>query len=122
MNAQHYDDSKSATTRMESYWQLNLQGHDHIANEIIRTEKLDKRLALLAREMKVKIQGASGRKYQELLQCCTTVYVQKGEVLSAQDTIHEKKLANEEAQQFREAAESLREEVDKISSLHWELG
>ena len=73
-------------------------------------------MALLAREMKVKIQGASGRKYQELLQSCTTVYVLEGEVLSAQDAIHEKELANEEAQQFREATESLREEVDKIST------
>ena len=83
-----------------SIWIVS-KANDHIANEIItlkHTERLDKRLALLAREMKVKIQGASGRKYQELLQSCTTVYVLKGEVLSAQNAIHEKELANEEAQ------------------------
>lgn len=62
-----------------------------------------------------KILGASGRKYQELLQGYTTVYVLEGEVLSALDAIHEKELANEQAQQFREAAESLKDEVDKIS-------
>ena len=43
------------------------KANDHIANEIITlkpTERLEKRLALLARKMKAKIQGASGRKYQ----------------------------------------------------------
>ena len=93
------------------------KANDHIANEITTlrpTERLEKRLALLARKTKAKIQGASGRKYQEHLQSCTNVYVLEGEVLSAQDDIHEKELADEQAQQFREAAEHLRNEVDAI--------
>ena len=42
------------------------------------------------------------------------MFVLEGEVLSTQDAIHDMELANEQAQQFREAAECLRE-VDKLS-------
>ena len=49
------------------------------------------------------------------MQSCTNVYILEGEVLSAQDAIHEE-LADEQAQQFREAAEHLRNEVDSIST------
>lgn len=93
------------------------KANDHIANKIITlrpTERLEKRLALLARKTKAKIQGALGRKYQEYLQSYTNVYVLE-EVLSAQDAIHEKELADKQAQQFRKA-EHLRNEVDSIST------
>lgn len=89
-----------------------------IANEIItlkQGDQLEKRLATLSRRVKSDYKAQKmGSKRKDLLYKRTTVYILDGEVVSVNEITQEKELVNEQAQQFQQLAESLRDEVDRI--------
>ena len=95
------------------------KANDYIINEMItlkQVDRLEKRLGTLSRRVKSNYKAQKmGSKRNELLHKCTIVYILDGEVVSVSEIAQEKELANEQAQQFRQLAEGLREEVDSIS-------
>lgn len=94
------------------------KANDNIINEIVtlRQEKrLENILASHARSIKSRAKNLrSGSKRQELLQKYTHVSVMAGETISIQEVINDNHLAQEQAEQYRAAAENLTIEIDGL--------
>ena len=94
------------------------KANDNIINEIVtlRQEKcLENVLTSHARTIKSRGKKMrSGSKRHELLQKYTHVLVMAGETISIQEVINENQLAQEQAEQYRAAAENLTKEIDGL--------
>ena len=81
---------------------------------IRQCDRLESRFRTLCRKINSKAR-VYGRQRQELLQKSTTVYILEVKVVTLKEAIEGKEVANEEAQRFREMAEGLMYEVDRIT-------